>query len=626
MIYQYDQALQLPTVDLYDTQMMAMALNAAKDMYERGEQQIKDFQKAYGDFLTPITADQDYYNKNVTGKVRDAVNSIYARGGDPLRNARDRAEISMLINNMPYGDIAKLRNSAENAKQYLKARAALEASGKYNPDLEERFLGYDINNWDTIKNGAWNRLSPTEMKSLKELTETLYNSRTARDLTAEDLKAAGIPYDKRYQYSGYLYSDLLNTAKGFTPGWNDTVYSQYYRDLARRELQAQGINNPTDRDIEVRLQKDVADANKEWLINPTKKADEFAKMAKQHAYAKELAAIEAENAERIARIKAGSGEGSDGAYSATTNMASDSEGVMLQQLRNYDKNNKMGDVDRITAKEIETTMKFLFDAQLHPDRHSKSQVKYFTEKAERLGLLSGDKDDVDAVVINRKIAAGMDGVADEVIALANKRNSFMDPIGSDREKVNGLNNILHDLSSRGSMTTINNILKEFTTQDEDGGFNLGSSYDRLTGIGAVMEDVLSKAYVDGGGHPQVDKAIKHLKDNGSLSKYRNSWTASIWDARNETDDEWWTGGAPHKVYPTGNVVAGDKYYYIEVANDATDTDESIWFKVERNKVKHGGINPALSSITQRVDDAFLKEYSHTNVIGNQQSEVRKYNK
>jgi len=36
------------------------------------------------------------------------------------------------------------------------------------------------------------------MKSLKELTEQLYNSRTARDLTEEDLKAAGIPYDKRY--------------------------------------------------------------------------------------------------------------------------------------------------------------------------------------------------------------------------------------------------------------------------------------------------------------------------------------------------------------------------------------------------------------------------------------------
>lgn len=615
MVYQYDQALQLPTVDLYDTQMMAMALNAAKDMYERGEQQIKDFQKAYGDFLTPITADQDYYNKNVTGKVRDAVNSIYARGGDPLRNARDRAEISMLINNMPYGDIAKLRNSAENAKQYLKARAALEASGKYNPDLEERFLGYDINNWDTIKNGAWNRLSPTEMKSLKELTETLYNSRTARDLTAEDLKAAGIPYDKRYQYSGYLYSDLLNTAKGFTPGWNDTVYSQYYRDLARRELQAQGINNPTDKDIEARLQKDVADANKEWLINPTKKADEFAKMAQQHAYAKELAAIQAENAERIARIKAGSGDGADGAYSATTNMVTDSEGVMKGQLVAYDKAGKMGAVD----KEIETTTKFLLDMQQNPNKYTESQKRYMIKKGKDLGLFSGDSRVVESIAATKKISAGMEGVAAEVSTIAKKASSSFI---NGQSRVNELNTILHDLSSQGAMSTINDILGQFAVKDDDGGFNLGSAYNRLTGIGAVMEDVLSKAYADGKKHPDVDKAIEQLKDKGSLSRYRNSWSAGAFDLRNNTDD-WFPD---RKVYPTGNVVAGDKYYYIEVANDATDHDESVWFKIERNKLNKGGIHPGLSSITEQVDDKYLHEYSHTNVIGNQQSEVRKYNK
>jgi hypothetical protein len=41
--------------------------------------------------MTPITSDQDWYNQNVTGKVRDVINNIYARGGDPLRNAQDRA-------------------------------------------------------------------------------------------------------------------------------------------------------------------------------------------------------------------------------------------------------------------------------------------------------------------------------------------------------------------------------------------------------------------------------------------------------------------------------------------------------------------------------------------------------
>jgi len=58
--------------------MMAIAINAAKDMYEKGQQEMKDFKKEYGDFLTPITADQDWYNQNVTGKVRDVVNALYA--------------------------------------------------------------------------------------------------------------------------------------------------------------------------------------------------------------------------------------------------------------------------------------------------------------------------------------------------------------------------------------------------------------------------------------------------------------------------------------------------------------------------------------------------------------------
>ena len=61
--YAYDNWIQLPTRDLYDTQIMAMAINAAKDMYEKGEQRIKDFNTAYGDFVTPIQADQDWYNQ-----------------------------------------------------------------------------------------------------------------------------------------------------------------------------------------------------------------------------------------------------------------------------------------------------------------------------------------------------------------------------------------------------------------------------------------------------------------------------------------------------------------------------------------------------------------------------------
>jgi hypothetical protein len=35
MVYALDNWIQLPTRDLYDTNMMAMAINAAKDMYDK---------------------------------------------------------------------------------------------------------------------------------------------------------------------------------------------------------------------------------------------------------------------------------------------------------------------------------------------------------------------------------------------------------------------------------------------------------------------------------------------------------------------------------------------------------------------------------------------------------------
>jgi hypothetical protein len=33
---------------------MLASINAAKDMYEKGVQEMKDFNKTYGDFISPI--------------------------------------------------------------------------------------------------------------------------------------------------------------------------------------------------------------------------------------------------------------------------------------------------------------------------------------------------------------------------------------------------------------------------------------------------------------------------------------------------------------------------------------------------------------------------------------------
>jgi hypothetical protein len=63
-------------------------------MYEKGQQQLKDFYKEYGDFISPIQKEMDWYNQNVTGRVRDTINNLYASGIDPLRSAEGRAAIS----------------------------------------------------------------------------------------------------------------------------------------------------------------------------------------------------------------------------------------------------------------------------------------------------------------------------------------------------------------------------------------------------------------------------------------------------------------------------------------------------------------------------------------------------
>ena len=62
MVYAYDKWIELPTKDIYDTQMMLASINAAKDMYDKGQAAIKDFYKTYGDFTSPFRKDMEAYD------------------------------------------------------------------------------------------------------------------------------------------------------------------------------------------------------------------------------------------------------------------------------------------------------------------------------------------------------------------------------------------------------------------------------------------------------------------------------------------------------------------------------------------------------------------------------------
>lgn len=284
MVYSRDQWIQLPVRDLYDSQIMLASINAARDMYEKGQQQVKDFQNDYGDFYSPIQKDMDWYNKNVINGSKDVINSLYDKGIDPLRSAEGRAAISRFVNNIPTGDINKLKMGSKIAQEYLRNRAMLEAQNKYNDDFEKYVNGgKSIEDWDTLKDGVWTRQSPSEFTTLKAATENWFNNRTPHALTKDDVVGFGMPYDKNYDYTGYTYKDLTNVASKNTPGWIGSPIANYYRHIAKQQLLNEGVKDPTNAQVETRLQQNVADANKEWIVNPIKQVNEYAKMDKQFA-------------------------------------------------------------------------------------------------------------------------------------------------------------------------------------------------------------------------------------------------------------------------------------------------------------------------------------------------------
>lgn len=612
-----------PTTAQMVLQAQDQYANALYRDYVRGLEDMKEFNKEYGNFMTPFGADQEWYNKNVIDKVRGTIQRMYEAGIDPTRSVQGRAAISQLINSVDVGTVNAMKDNAKIGYAYLDAMQDLRRKGKYS-EAQELFDimqtgGTNFKDFATRgPNGQlnmWDRSSPIEATSLLDLTFDSYKNRTPRDLTADDLRASGIPYDPRYQYTGYLDSDLMKVAPGAAMSIAADPRAAYFRNLAEQKVAARG-GNYTQADVDAQFYRDIADANKWALVDPTKKVDEYAKMAQQNAYARDLENLRAKNDKDIAMIKA-AGSGNGGGYSATTNMASDAEGTLLDNIANFSNQDKMDAPNR----EFGQIGNLFMDVLSNPDRYSNYQRKYITNRAKQLGIdqlvLNGDPRKAKSVEITRRISIGLEGVADEISKIS-KGYSWH----NKAESVNKMNNILHDVSSNAAMSTVNGILKEFGTVSEDGGVTLSTNYNRLCGVGSVITDLLSRANADGRKHSKVDAALKHFQESGNLKYSVNSWTAGSFDSRNNTDD-WFPD---NKVYPTGNVVAGDKYYYIEVSNDPTDNSECCWFKVERDSEHHGGVNQVLSSITQQVDDKFLHEYSHTNVLGNPQSVVQKHNK
>ena len=219
MIYGKDVALEYPTKDLYDSNIMLQAINAARYDYQTGQDQIKEFNKLYGDFISPIQSDVDYWNRTTIEPVRDALNAMYQQGIDPTRSAEGRALIAQIINNVPTAELNKRRASAKNAEEYLKNRAALQRAGKYNPDYEQFTLGgKSLETWNTDVDGPWMRTSPMEYQTLHDFVDPSLDNIKPYNLSKDEVENEfGRQYDPRYEYIGVATSRIEKSLRKNLP-------------------------------------------------------------------------------------------------------------------------------------------------------------------------------------------------------------------------------------------------------------------------------------------------------------------------------------------------------------------------------------------------------------------------
>ena len=273
----YENPVEYKGIEVFDPTAAKMVLDAQDKYFDavyadylQGIKDMKEFNKEFGDFITPIFSDQDWYNKNVTGRVRNFINDAYSRGIDLTRSAEGRAAITQLINNIDVGTVAKLRTRAENAKEFYKNMGTLRSKGLFDEDFS-RYLGEMPDQWDINNPGI---SSPTEYQTLKQATNDWYDNRTARSATAEEMKDLGL--DPKYAWDLFTNDDLMNIARDNTPGWRGSSVAKYYRHLAEQQVASRGLPYTQD-DVEKQLQRNIASAQQEWLIGPQKKgADEFA--------------------------------------------------------------------------------------------------------------------------------------------------------------------------------------------------------------------------------------------------------------------------------------------------------------------------------------------------------------
>lgn len=279
MIYQYDQALAAPSMDIYDTGMLRSYIDAVKGDYERGLADQKEFMTKYGDFTSPISKDVEWWNSTVNKPIHEFVSKA-AESGIDMRSPEFRLALSNLTNRMPYGEMNLRKQYAKNAEEYKKNRDYLRRLGKFNADFERsRLGGHTLEDWDTSTMGGWQETSP----------EMLIDLTTFSKDATKGLKPGYIRSDDQYDYTGVSEDRVRKTIGDKLQDFLNTPSGKYYlNDIAAKH----GYDMSEDWAKQLAEKELFEDAvNRSGAAYEIKAPNEYAMLAAKAQDAKDLEAI-----------------------------------------------------------------------------------------------------------------------------------------------------------------------------------------------------------------------------------------------------------------------------------------------------------------------------------------------
>lgn len=230
----YEVPVEMPSMGVYNTDLMKMYIAGVKDQYEKGQEEMKDFMKLYGDFYSDVPGATQAYNDLTLGGARDMINQMYAAGIDPYKSPEARAAISRYIASRPTGLLNQMKKSAENAAIYKKALAEAQNDPNFDPEYNKYMLGGDLESWNPRK--PWTALAPYMAPSAES---------TFKPYMEKFKQSEILPKDEQdrpgYIKVGTTKENKQGALRAALENYEKTPYGQYKRQQAN-QIAAEATN------------------------------------------------------------------------------------------------------------------------------------------------------------------------------------------------------------------------------------------------------------------------------------------------------------------------------------------------------------------------------------------------